>query len=505
MAFTQGFENDVFISYSHRDNLAPRWVERFHDALLDALKRKLADDHVVVWRDLELDANSLFDQKIKRMIDSSAVFLVLLSRNYLKSKYCMKELDWFYSDERGLGLSIGDQSRIFIVLLNNIPHEEWPGQLSGTSGQVMHDAPKNSGKEGDFYDFDSPEFRQGVKEIADAITVTLKAFPGAGPDKYVVPPHPGENDDDEYIDVFIADAPDNLQITRDRLIEDLKKEKVRIPVEIPPPDNLIEHDEAVKKAVAGAHLAIHLLDLTPGRRIRDRKESSYPRRQLEIGLECDTHQLIWVPKELNYENIEEDTYKKFLYDLENGQRDKKNLNFARELKTGLKDLVLAKVQEIRRDLTGKIPPAAPVPVLLSTREDDLAFTIKLAGYLDDQGIKYRLNPEYSSIETTLKVFDDFLERARSVVIVCGAGPANWVQGKLIKIWNFIGTQMMNENIKISLENVWVYCLPSSRIPDKIRELTRLININILNNTHTRELDRSVLEPLLKSCKAGGGA
>ncbi len=116
MAFTQGFEYDVFISYSHRDNLAPRWVSHFHEALHAALKKKLSDDHVAVWRDKELNANSLFNQKIKRMIDSSAIFLVLLSRNYLKSDYCKKELDWFYSDEKGLGLSIGDESRIFNVL-----------------------------------------------------------------------------------------------------------------------------------------------------------------------------------------------------------------------------------------------------------------------------------------------------------------------------------------------------------------------------------------------------
>jgi hypothetical protein len=505
MAFTQGFENDVFISYSHRDNLAPRWVDHFHDALLAALKRKLSDDHTVVWRDPELNANKIFNQKIKRMIDSSAVFLVLLSRNYLKSDYCKQELNWFYSDKIGLGLSINDRSRIFIVKLNNIPHQEWPGQLKGTTGQKMHDAPENSNKEGDFHDFDSPGFRQGVKEIADAIAVTLKVFPGTGPGKDAVRPGPDDTDDYQCIDVFIADAADNLQITRDRLIEDLKREKVRILDEIPPPDNLKDHDEAVKNAVAGAHLAIHLMDHTPGRRIRDCKESSYPCRQLEIGLDSNIHQLIWVPLQLDYKNIEDESYKKFIYDLEYGKRNKKNLNFARELKTGLKDLVLAKVREIRRDLRSQIPAREPAPVLLSTREDDLAFTIKLAGYLFDQGIKSWINPEHNEVQATLKIFDAFLERVENVVIVCGGGPGNWVRGKLIKILNFIGACMMNENIKISLENVWVYCLPSSRIPDKIREMTRLIKITFLDNTHTRELDKSVLEPLLQSCRAGGGA
>jgi hypothetical protein len=103
-------------------------------------------------------------------------------------------------------VSIGDQSRIFIVKLNNIPHQEWPGQLKGTTGQKMHDAPENSDKEGDFYDFDSPGFRQGVKEIADAIAVTLKVFPGTGPGKDAVRPGPDDNDNYQCMDVFIADA-----------------------------------------------------------------------------------------------------------------------------------------------------------------------------------------------------------------------------------------------------------------------------------------------------------
>ncbi|UCH96126.1 MAG: hypothetical protein JSV88_04530 [Candidatus Aminicenantes bacterium] len=39
------------------------------------LKRKPGDDHAAVWCDTELDANFLFNQKIKPMIDGSAVFL----------------------------------------------------------------------------------------------------------------------------------------------------------------------------------------------------------------------------------------------------------------------------------------------------------------------------------------------------------------------------------------------------------------------------------------------
>lgn len=504
MAFTEGFEYDVFISYSQRDNVTPRWVNHFHEALHAALKKKLSYDKVAIWRDMELNANSLFNQKIKRIIDSSAIFLVLLSLNYLKSEYCKKELDWFYCDEKGLGLSIGDESRIFIVLLNNIPHEGWPEPLKGTSGQIMHDAFKDSGKVGDFFDFESREFREGVNEIANAITATLKAFPGAGQDKDAGPSNRDEDEDNECIDVFIADASDNLQITRDRLIEDLKREKVGILDDIPPPNNHEEHDEAVKKAMAEAHLAIHLLDKVPGRRIRDFKESSYPRRQLEIGLESDIHQLIWVPRNLKDEDIDDEGYKKFLDDLEFGKREKKEFNFVREFNTGLKDIVLPKIEDIRQLLKATVPAAQHVPVLLSTHGNDLATAIKLAAFLDKQGIKYRLNPEYTEIETSLKVFDDFLERAQSVVIVYGAGPANWVMGKLLKTIKQRYDQVC-ERFRTSLQNLWVYCLPPSRITKEIEEMTRHFNVKLLDNSHSSEPDEIVLEPLLQICKAGGKA
>ncbi len=132
------------------------------------------------------------------------------------------------------------------------------------------------------------------------------------------------------------------------MIEDLRGENIRIPDEIPPPDNHKEHDEAVKKAMAGAHLAIHLLDNGPGRRIRDFKESTYPRGQLEIGLESDTRQLIWVPRNLKYEDIADEKYKEFLDDLEFGEREKKNFHFVREPATQLKDVVLREIEEITR-------------------------------------------------------------------------------------------------------------------------------------------------------------
>ena len=101
MAFIKGFEYDIFISYSHVDNLTVKsesmgWVDYFHDYLQVGLSRKAGRaDMVRIWRDEELDGTQLFDDVIRNRINRSALFIALLSTGYLASEYCMEELKWF--------------------------------------------------------------------------------------------------------------------------------------------------------------------------------------------------------------------------------------------------------------------------------------------------------------------------------------------------------------------------------------------------------------------------
>lgn len=95
MAYLPQFKHDVFISYRRASNEgADAWVDGFCDQVRIALKDLVGD--VAIWRDTaELRAGELWRPEIAEAVDSTGVFLALISRTYFDSDECRKELDRF--------------------------------------------------------------------------------------------------------------------------------------------------------------------------------------------------------------------------------------------------------------------------------------------------------------------------------------------------------------------------------------------------------------------------
>jgi len=495
MAFTSSFKYDIFISYSHIDNHAPEgktgWVDEFHAELESWLVRRFGHQKIKIWRDKELRGNTLFDNRIKEIIDNSVLFLTLYSSNYFDSDYCRKELDWFYRQAKAsnYGLSVKDECRLFNILLKNIQYTSWPVELSGASSFPVHDALENSDDPGEPIDPRDRQFKKKLRKIIDAIETTLKAFPGSGQDRA------GAEKEDQF-SIFIADVPDTLQTARDRLIADLKDKSVRILDEIPPPMGSVEHEKSATNAIKKARLSIHLLDELPGRKITDLKTTTYPCRQVEIGLHSDTQQLIWVPKHLQWENIEDEDYRAFLQSLENDAREGKTYEFIRDQKTYLPDLILEKIAQIQQKRRDEADIAS---ILLDTHQKDQRFAFKLADYLSSKGLEIEFNQESRDPLSSLHNFEEYLQHAVSLVIIFGQVAPAWILERLKKTIKLISTQLIDLN-KTTLENRWIYLLPSSKITGEIDNLAKEFRINFLDNTHTSKLDESVVEQLLKGSR-----
>ena len=181
MAHAPGFDYDIFISYSWNDNHAsgatPGWVDQFHERLESWLKHRRGLAKLAIWRDRQETGNTVFDLAIENKIKSSALFFALHSRNFLKSEYCAKELALFHRHhgDRPGGLLVGEQLRIFNILLNNVPHQKWPKGLGRTSGFPMYDT---AGVElGDFILPSDPRFDKQMRAIVDAVENILAALP----------------------------------------------------------------------------------------------------------------------------------------------------------------------------------------------------------------------------------------------------------------------------------------------------------------------------------------
>ena len=100
MAYAPGFENDVFISYAHKNNQS-NWVTDFHEYLSRRVPEFLEHGaEVSVWRDTSLTGFDLLWPTLQRKIESSALFISICSPVYVTSENCEKEVEHFLRSAR---------------------------------------------------------------------------------------------------------------------------------------------------------------------------------------------------------------------------------------------------------------------------------------------------------------------------------------------------------------------------------------------------------------------
>ena len=483
-----GYKHDIFISYTHNDNAPigndPGWVDTFHTSLENwlAKRRRLSD--LKIWRDKKrMQGNTAFNDAIKSAVKDSALLFALNSRNYLESAYCQDELAWFHEDnsKRAGGLKVGDELRVFNILLNNIPHAEWPEALGETAGFCMHDA---EDKElGDFTPASDANFQKQLRQIVDAVEAIIEKFPKTAEEK------PQE----EVVKIFVADVPESLQDFRERVVTEAEGVGAQILAGIPLPMAKEEHNKKVKKAIAKADFSIHLLDDSPGRKIKDKKNKTYPREQCKIAQADSIPQLIWVPGELKVDKIVDKVQRQFIQKLATGDREGAQFQFIQRSKTEFINILLQQISE-------QTPPgngAVAGTFLIDTHQKDQRYAFKLADYLSEQGEQVEFNQESRDPTRSLEYFQESITHVKNLIIIFGlVGPA-WLQGRIKKAFKTVSEQFDAEDTFI-LENIWIYLTPASNGQVELPRFPPLIKINILDNSHDEAIDKKEVAKLFKT-------
>ncbi len=487
-----GYQYDIFISYCHSDNESigdkPGWIDSFHKSLENWLKgrRRLSD--LKIWRDeSRMTGSTVFDDAIKDAINKSALFFALHSRNYPDSDYCQKELNWFheYNSKRPGGLRIGNDLRIFNILLNNIPHAEWPDTLGQkTSGFPMHDAESND-KRGEFTSPSDYQFEKQLRKIVDAAEKILTEIK---PVSILTPASPEST---QSVQVFVADVADSLQDLRERVVTEVKDKEAHVFDEIPPPMESVSHAEKVKEVQSHSQLSIHLLDKWPGRKIRDNRETSYSKEQLQIALKSGSRKLIWVPGDLNIEAIEDRNQKELLDTLANRERQNAEYEFVHGPFTDF----LAAISQKIDDLTPSPDGTAPKTFLIDTHQKDQRYAYKLADCLADRDVDVEFNKESHDPNISLAEFENSVKKAKNLIIVFGKVSKEWLEARIKKALKTFSEQLEGP---ITLENIWIYITPSCVGTPDLPKFPPLIKISILDNSQNDAFDPGLINNLLSN-------
>jgi hypothetical protein len=496
MAQITGYTHDIFISYAHNDNYEfgghPGWVDLFEDWLYNWLSKRRGLTDLGIWRDKErMHGNTVFDDAIQDALDSSAIFLALTSRNYLKSDYCQKELRRFHhhSQQRG-GLRVGESSRLFNILLHNIPYQDWPAEFQGTSGFPMNDAESDKAL-GEFTSPNESAFEKQMRSIVDAIEDLIQKMTPAPAVRTESISQP------DRISIFVADVPDALQDFKDRIITEAQQQKVVVSTDIPPPMDATGHSDALSQTLAKAQFSIHLLNQWPGRKIIDNKETTYSHQQHEIAFKQSVQQLVWVPSDLDIAAVENERQRQFLQDCETRHRTLGQYEFVKCLQSDFLSLVRERIDQCRQQTED---PVRHLSYLIDTHQKDQRYAFKLADFLMEEGAEVDFNHESRDPNVSLVKFEQSVKNVKNLVLICGKVGPPWLIGRIKKAFKIISEQFEFES-QSSLERIWLFVAPSSAGKPDLPAFPPLINIDILDNSHSDHIDPQITAQLLAT---GGG-
>jgi hypothetical protein len=501
MAYIKDYEYDIFISYAHVDNIAfpgqaDGWIEQFYKNLNLMLAKRFGRlDIVKIWWDSKkLDGSVLFDKSIEDGIKKSAILICLNSPGYIQSTYCKQELDLFFKKAQSekAGLNVGNRSRIIHVLLNNIPFTEWPEELSGTSGFPFHDA-REAQDFGDTVDTLSMDFRTQMQNVRDAVWNLLNDFPKEQTVASVQQQAAQEEDKDSFT-IYLGEVADTLRTPRKRIITELEKRGFKVVAGIPPPDEADAHEQATKDALNKADLAIHLLDEYPGREIIGAPELWYPQKQAEIALQTAKSQMIWVPADTNFEDIEDEKYKLFLQNIETGKSANKSFEFVRGSKSTLAQEIIDFAEHLKTQQTQKKAEIGKISVLLDTHFNDQLYALDLSRVLLENKIQPFINPQEDDPRKNINLLGDRISQVRKLIFLYGSVSKEWVLERMSAALQLIITN------NYPIEDFFIYMAPPHKEADDISIRQKFLKVNIVDSSNNQILDKMVLQQFIDNLK-----
>lgn len=268
MALVGGYDNEIFISYSHIDNEPfgdPRggWVDIFHEHLQNFVNVHVGR-RTKVWRDKRLTGGEVFSDEIEQQLRRSAILVSVISPGYMRSEWCNRELIGFTRTAQTLGnLRVGNLQRVVKVLRLPVERNALPPLLDEVLGGQFYREDPASGRARDLLLDPSADARQvflaRVDDVAQDLSRLLNAMAemgGAGTHaQSAAAAGPAAVADT----VFLAWTTGDLAEEREKLRRELEARDYNVVPTGAPPLEAAAVRERIVTALKEAKVAIHLI------------------------------------------------------------------------------------------------------------------------------------------------------------------------------------------------------------------------------------------------------
>lgn len=521
MPLTRAFEKDIFISYCHADNvdaMGEGWIELFDRALRNRLVQLLGartpEEEPRIWRDESLQGNDEFAAVLGEKLSQVALVVSVMSPSYVKSEWCMREIDEFCkaAAARG-GVVLGNKGRVLKVLKDPVPREEHPEVLKGQTGYPFYKLDPGQSRPIPFTLTKGDETialaKRVIDDLAYSIIETLKAVnqivaPGvAAP---VAPPAAAAALAQGGT-VYLAES--DLDDERQQIRRSLEAHGITVlPAGDLPVRKPEEFKQQVREALAQSDLAVHMVAGARSLVLRGETEDTvYLQNQIaaEQSAERGLPRLVWLPPGLQVDP-DDARQQKFVADLE---RDPATRRGAQVLSVPLQGLITQVQDTLSRQLRARTQPAAsvtatdlPTPVYLIADDADTEAVDPLRQFLVDQGfdVLERLSDDSATPQQKQDDHKNNLVACEGAIVFVGASGESWMKTMLGEVQKANGWRDTADPLR------WrAICLGPPASPYKLKYLRKA---GFLTVDARDGLGPAALQPLLELARApagGGGA
>jgi TIR domain len=262
----------IFISYARVDNAPPPdapdlkgFVTVLHEQLRYQLDR--FGPRAQIWRDEQIDDGDQFEPLIEKALEESGLLLVVLSRNWLFSDWCKRELKSF-EERRSKDDQLRIRRRIVVAAVHDIDPNHRPVILQGQASYKFFALDGGMKLEREFYDrgkFDA-RYHEQIKRLGAYLWRRANEIAAEDKEPSIV----GEVKPPDVLDelpsaksngrmVYLAKPATDMLAAYGRVVAELKG---RGYVVVPPTDERIPDKTAIAfldSALEKAEVAIHLL------------------------------------------------------------------------------------------------------------------------------------------------------------------------------------------------------------------------------------------------------
>ncbi len=314
----------IFISYARDDDGASAalgakgLVASLHDRLLKSFK-DMGSPQPTIFQDIkQIKSNEQFEERLTRALESARWIVVVLSRNWVKRPWCLRELAEFAAHWQRKGESdTAVKERIFVVHKHAIASSERPVWLQGQTGYALLEVDDENGEEIEYFNTDlgrpdSEKWFTATRELAKDLrrrAETEGMLPAAGALTPSLPPDPEEmplEEDTLDLTVYIAPIARDMESSYAKLVAELKRRGARV---VPEPGTAIPTEgiparDMIDAALKVADVSIHLL----GEKLGFRPDDAPPIVQFQLeraAARVDApdppgrprfHRIIWAPR-----------------------------------------------------------------------------------------------------------------------------------------------------------------------------------------------------------------